>query len=80
MPMEFGKVQVAGIYQVCKKLWACLDHPPCSCRQIHGITFNGQEISGEMFGALWAMMDQAKKHAPQFSQDIVEDSGFQSVQ
>ena len=80
MPMELGKVQVAGICQVCKKLWPCLDHPPCLHHQICGVIFNGQEISGEMFGALCTMMDNAKKEVPQFAQDVVNNLGFQSVQ
>ena len=78
--MELEKAQVAGICWVCKKLWPCSDHPPHPCHQIYGITFNGQEISEEMFGALQAMMDEAEKDAPQFSQDVVEDLDFQSIQ
>ena len=39
--------------------------------QIRGVTFNGQEISSDMFGTLRAMMEQAEKDS---------DSGFQSVQ
>ena len=78
--MELGKVQVAGICWVCKKLWLCPDHPPRPCRQIHGVTFNGQEISGEMFGALQAMMNQPEKDSTSFSSDVVQDSGSQSVQ
>ena len=79
-PMELGKAQVAGICRVCKKPWLCLDHPPHPHRQICGVTFNRQEISGEMFGALRAMMDQAEKDSSSFSPDVVQDSGFQSVQ
>ena len=79
-PMELEKAQAAGICWVCKKPWLCLDHPPCPRHQICGVTFNGQEISGEMFRTLQAMMDQAEKDASQYSQDIVEDSGFQFVQ
>ena len=79
-PMELGKAQVAGICQVCKKPWPCPDHPPCPHCQIRGITFNGQEISGEIFGGLQAMMDQAEKDSSSFSPDVVQDSGFQSVQ
>ena len=80
MSMELGKAQAAGICWVCKKRWPCSDHPPHPHHQIHGITLNGQEISGELFGALQSMMDKAKKDTPQFFQDIVEDLGFQSVQ
>ena len=79
-PMELGKVQVAGICQVCKKPWPCPDHPPRPCCQIRGVTFNRQEISGDMFGALRAMMDQAEKDSSSFSPEVVQDSGFQSVQ
>ena len=78
--MELEKAQVAGICWVCKKLWPCSDHPPRPHCQICGITLNGQEISEEIFGALQAMMDKAEKDASQFSQDIVEDVGFQSIQ
>ena len=80
VPMELGKVQAAGICRVYKKPWPCPDHPPRPHCRICGITFNGQEISREMFGALQAMMDQAEKDAPQFSPEVVQDSGFQSVQ
>ena len=80
VPMELGKAQAAGICRVCKKPWLCPDHPPRPRCQIHGITFNGQEIYGEMFGALQAMMDQAEKDSASFSSDVVQDSGFQSVQ
>ena len=79
-PMELEKAQAAGICRVCKKLWPCPDHPPRPRHQIHGITFNGQEISREMFGALQAMMDQAEKDSVSFSPDVVQDSDFQSVQ
>ena len=79
-PMELGKAQAAGICQVCKKLWPCPDHSPRPCHQICGITFNGQEISGDMFGALWAMMDQAEQDSISFSSNVVQISGFQSVQ
>ena len=70
-PMELGKAQAAGICCVCKKPWPCLDHPPHPHRQIRGVTFNGQEISSDMFGTLRAMMEQAEKDS---------ESGFQSVQ
>ena len=70
-PMELGKAQAAGICRVCKKPWPCPDHPPRPRCQIHGVTFNGQEISSDMFGTLQAMMEQAEKDS---------DSGFQSVQ
>ena len=70
-PMELGKAQAAGICRVCKKPWPCPDHPPRPRRQIRGVTFNGQEISSNMFGTLRAMMEQAEKDA---------ESGFQSVQ
>ena len=69
--MELGKAQAAGICRVCKKPWPCPDHPPRPHRQIHGVTFNGQEISSDMFGTLRAMMEQAEKDS---------ESGFQSVQ
>ena len=70
-PMELGKAQAAGICRVCKKPWPCPDHPPRPRHQIRGVTFNGQEISSNMFGTLRAMMEQAEKDA---------ESGFQSVQ
>ena len=69
--MELEKAQAAGICRVCKKLWPCPDHPPRPRRQICGVTFNGQEISSDMFGALRAMMEQAEKDS---------ELGFQSVQ
>ena len=78
-PMELGKVQVAGICQVCKKSWPYPVHPPCPRCQICCITYNGQEISGDMFGALQAMIDQAEKDSTSFSPDVVQDLGFQSV-
>ena len=71
VPMELGKAQAAGICCVCKKLWPCLDHLHRPRHQIRGGTFNGQEISSDMFGTLRAMMEQAEKDS---------ESGFQSVQ
>ena len=52
MPMELEKAQAAGICRVCKKPWLCPDHSPHPHYQIRGVTFNGQEISREMFGVL----------------------------
>ena len=75
-PMELGKVQAVGICWVCKKPWPCPDHPPHPRRQICSVTFNEQEISRDMFGALRAIMDQAEKDSTQFSPDIVQDPGF----